>query len=256
MFLAIDIGNTNTVFALYDCHDALCGQWRTHTVAHRTADEYAAFLRPLFDNENAKFSDVFFVLAGSVVPEAERHIQEFSTRYLPREAVFVGADNVPVRVDLPDPSQVGADRLINAVAVKQSYSLPAVVVDFGTATTFDVIGADGAYLGGTIAPGIRLSIEALTRAAAKLPQVKVAKVDRVIGKTTQEAMQAGIFWGYIGLIEGILAQIKTELPALKTVIATGGLAPLFVDHLDDVSGVDDTLTLSGLLAIYKDMKLK
>lgn len=254
MFLAIDIGNTNTVFALFDQSDHLIASWRCQTNAARTADEYAAFLRPLFAGENAGFNDVSFILAGSVVPEADHNIQRFTEKYLPREPVFITADNAGVEIDLLNPAQVGPDRLINAVAVKQDYALPAVVVDFGTATTFDVISAGGTYLGGSIAPGIALSIDALERATAKLPKVDVIKAERAIAKSTGEAIQAGIFWGYVGLIDGILNKIKGELGAIKTVIATGGLAPLFVDHVEGLDCVDETLTIKGLLAIYKDMK--
>ena len=255
MFLAIDIGNTNTVFALYDNADDISAMWRCETIASKTADEYAAFLKPLFAMENTSFDDISFVLVGCVVPEAERHIIGFSKKYLPRDPVFVSAENISVNVDLPVPSQVGADRLINAVAVVQDYALPAVVVDFGTATTFDVIGADGSYLGGSIAPGIRLSIDALSKATAKLPHVNVVKSERAIAKSTDEAIQSGIFWGYVGLIQGILGKIKSEMPdGVRSVIATGGLAPLFADYIDDLDCADETLTLKGLLAIYKEMR--
>ncbi len=255
MLLAIDIGNTNIVFALYENGKKLVSLWRLETKEQRSRDEYAALLLPLFERSRFSFSDVSFVLVGSVVPEVERHVSQFIKLYIDCDPYYVTAKTAGVRVDLPNPEQVGADRLINTVAVKQDYELPAVVVDFGTATTFDVIDIDGAYQGGAIAPGIRLSIDALAAATAKLPRVDVIQSDKAIGKSTSEAMQAGIFWGYVGLIEGILNKINEELdvPA-KTVIATGGLAPLFIDHIQAIGYVDEELTLKGLLAIYKDIK--
>lgn len=255
MLLAVDIGNTNIVFALYRKSCDLVSLWRLETNEYRTRDEYASFLLPLFERGGYSFKDISFVLVGSVVPEADRHITRFCADYIGCEAQFVTYGNAGVRVDLPRPEQVGADRLINAVAVTSEYKLPAVVVDFGTATTFDVLDGDGTYLGGAISPGIRLSIDALAQATAKLPKVKVVSADKVIGKNTDEAIQAGVFWGYVGLIEGILKQINKELDVpIATVIATGGLAPLFAEHIDVIQGVDETLTLKGLLAIYKDMK--
>lgn len=253
MLLAIDIGNTNSVFALYDGDDQRA-VWRCQTVAGRTTDEYAAFLKQLFDVQGFEFNQVGGAIVSSVVPEANRQISVFCQQYLDTDAVFVTHDMVPVEIDLPSPRQVGADRLVNAVAVGQEYALPAVVIDFGTATTFDVISSTGAYSGGVIAPGIHLSIDALARATAKLPKVSVRRTDTVIGKSTEEAIQAGIFWGYIGLIEKITAQITLELGAAPTIIATGGLAPLFADHVETIDAVDGDLTLKGLLHIYKGLK--
>lgn len=252
MLLAIDIGNTNIVFAVYD-GDTLRASWRCRTEAARTQDEYAVFLQQVMMLDALSFDDVSDVIVCSVVPAIDRKLKVFCREYLECEAVFVSHDMLPIKVDLPQPSQAGADRLVNAIAVKDSYALPAVVIDFGTATTFDVIDADGAYSGGTIAPGIHLSIEALSRATAKLPKVSIKKTDRVIGKSTDEAIQAGIFWGYVGLIERITAQITEELGVTPTILATGGLAPLFAEHIEMIETVDDTLTLKGLLIIYKGL---
>lgn len=252
MLLAIDIGNTNTVFAVYD-GDVLRASWRCQTQSGRTQDEYAAFLQQVFALKDLQFDMISTVIVCSVVPAADRKVTSLCHEYIGRAPVFVTYENVPVEIDLPQRHQVGADRIVNAVAVCGQYALPAIVIDFGTATTFDVIDADGVYVGGAIAPGINLSIEALARATAKLPKVAVQKAERAIAKSTDEAIQAGIFWGYTGLIEKTLEQMTLELGEQPSVIATGGLASLFADHIDEIDCVDDTLTLRGLLAIYKGL---
>jgi type III pantothenate kinase len=185
------------------------------------------------------------------VPETDFHIKKFCEKYLKRKPILVGLEQVPIKVDLDRPEEVGADRLVNALAIKEFYKVPAIVIDFGTATTFDVIDAKGRYAGGAIAPGINLSVEALHRAAAKLPRVNVKKPRSVIGKNTVSAIQSGIFFGYLGLIEGIVANISKEMGAKPFVIATGGLAPLFEPHTKTIQAVDDELTLKGLLRIYQ-----
>jgi type III pantothenate kinase len=253
MLLAIDIGNTNSVFAVYD-GDALFASWRCQTLAARTQDEYAAFLQQVLVLKSLSFEQISAVIVASVVPAADRQIVQLCRDYIGQEPVFVTALNADVKIDLPQPEQVGADRIVNAVAVQGTYDLPAVVIDFGTATTFDVIDGQGTYLGGTIAPGIHLSMEALSRATAKLPKVSVQKAERAIAKSTDEAIQSGLFWGYCGLIEKILGQITKELGAVPSVIATGGLAPLFADHIKEIDTVDEMLTLRGLLMIYKGFK--
>lgn len=253
MLLAVDIGNTNSVFAVYDGGDLLAS-WRLQTKSKRTLDEYAAILKQLFDLKKLSFDAIEDVICSSVVPDANRHIERFCSQYLSLKPIFVTHDLVNIEVDLPQPGQVGADRLVNAVAICNDYDLPAVIIDFGTATTFDVIDAKGRYSGGAIAPGIQLSIEALNRAAAKLPKVSVVQTKRAIAKSTDEAIQTGIYWGYVGLIEGILKQIKMELGTQPTIIATGGLAPLFCDAIDDIEKVDETLILRGLLSLYQDIK--
>ncbi len=253
MLLAIDIGNTNCVFALYQGDAQLCS-WRLQSRAGATKDEYAAILGPLMDRQGLGFDQISAVIISSVVPEVERNLTRFCKIYLASDPIFVTHDVVPLKIDLDQPSQLGADRLVNAYAVNREYDVPAVVIDFGTATTFDVIDGQGTYVGGAICPGINLSIDALSRATAKLPKVPVAKTDRVIGKNTDEAIQGGIFWGYVSLIEGILNRIEAELGSKPSVLATGGLAPLFADHIPAIQTVDETLTLRGLHAIYKEIK--
>lgn len=253
MLLAIDTGNTNTVFAVFK-GDTLLDNWRLQTENARSADEYAVFLQQVFALAELELTDITDVIVGSVVPETDFHIKRLCKKYLKIEPVCVSKDNVPIDIDVDRPEDVGADRLINAVAVQEHYQCPAVVLDFGTATTFDVINAEGHYAGGVIAPGVNLSINALHQAASKLPRISVQKPDTVIGKSTRHAMHSGIFWGYASMIEGILARIKNELNEDVFVLATGGLAPLFAAHIDAIQAVDEELTLKGLYKIYQSQK--
>jgi type III pantothenate kinase len=250
LLLAIDVGNTNTVFALYRARDAL-GQWRISTVRERTADEYAAALTQLMALKGYGHGDVGAAVISSVVPQALSPLKSMCREFFGCTARVVGEDlgvTIPVVVD--NPREVGADRLVNAVAAHTRYHGPLIVVDFGTATTFDVIDEDGRYCGGVIATGINLSLEALHRAAAKLPRVAVERPDRVIGTSTVSAMQSGVFWGYVSMIEGIVARIRTEFGAEMKVIATGGLAGLFAGATDAIEHVDRDLTMAGLVELY------
>lgn len=253
MLLAIDIGNTNTVFALF-LEREMKHFWRCKTEKARSADEYAVFLNQLFEMVKVTWGDVADVIVSSVVPDTNFHIGMFAKKYLKVDAVFVNTDNVGLTIDLDHPSEVGADRIVNAVAVMAYYKAPAIVIDFGTATTFDVIDEGGIYRGGVIAPGIRLSVEALTSRAAKLPQIAIENPGKVIGKNTTAAMQSGMYWGYIGLIEGIVTKIKAEMGKEMTVIATGGLAPLYAQSMKVIDVVDDDLIFKGLLEIYLKKK--
>lgn len=252
MLLAIDAGNTNTVFAVY-CDNALVKSWRLQTASKRSADEYAAFLNQLLPLADMGWDDLSDVIISSVVPDANFHLKTFCQRYVGCDPVFVHKDMLDIMIELDKPEEAGADRLVNALAVREYYKTPAVVIDFGTATTFDVIAGDGAYHGGMIAPGINLSIDALNRAAAKLPMVSVKKPKKVIGKNTVGAIQSGIYWGYVGLIEGLLERITGELGTRPYVVATGGLAPLFLEGTDKIDCVDADLTLKGLLYIHQNM---
>lgn len=254
MLLAVDIGNTNTVFALYE-QKALIQNWRMQTVRARSPDKYAAFLGNMCELEGLAFKKISDVIISSVVPETHFSVGRFCKKYLNIDPVFITKNNVPIDIDLKRPEDVGADRLVNALAVITHYKAPAIVIDFGTATTFDVIDAKGRYAGGAIAPGINLSLDALHHAASKLPKIDVIKPQNVIGKSTTEAMHSGIFWGYTGLIEGITARIKKEMGASDlTVLATGGLAPLFASECKFIDTVDELLTLKGLLIIHQKMK--
>jgi len=249
MLLVIDVGNTNGVFALYE-GETLRQSWRLQTVRGRTADEYAAFLGPMFHLAGVAFGAVKDVLVSSVVPETHFALRGFCETYLGRVPHFLTKDSIPIEIALDRPEDVGADRLVNALAVKVFYRFPAIVIDFGTATTFDVIDQQGRYAGGVIAPGLELSLEALHKAASKLPKVTVQKPPRVIGKHTTEAMQAGLYWGYVGLTEGIVARIKAELGGDVFVLATGGLATLFAGDMPFIETVDQDLTLKGLQIVY------
>ncbi len=252
MLLAIDIGNTNTVFAVYE-GDVLREDWRCMTDAARSPDEYGAFLGRLFDLAGLSWQGISGVIISSVVPEADFQIKKFCLKYIQKDPVFVTMDKVRLEIKIDRPEDVGADRLVNAVAVKTFYRTPAIVIDFGTATTFDIIDAEGAYAGGVIAPGIHLSLNALHNAASKLPKVSISKPEHIIGKTTVEAMQSGVYWGYRGLIEGIIKQIRLEMDAAPLILATGGLASLFSGESSVIEQVDMHLTLKGLHAIYQDM---
>lgn len=250
MLLAIDVGNTNTVFALY-ANDQLVGQWRLSTNRDRTAEEYAAALIQLMRLKGYSHEQVAAILISSVVPQAVIALRWMGRDFFGCRAFVVGEDiEVPIRINLANPREVGADRVVNAVAAKARYRPPLIIVDFGTATTFDVVDADGDYCGGAIAPGINLSLEALHRAAAKLPRIAVEPPEKVIGRSTITAMQSGVFWGYVGLIEGLVGRIQAEHGQPMEVVATGGLAPLFAKRCPVLQHIDRDLTMAGLLAIY------
>ena len=250
MLLAIDAGNTNTVFAVWD-GAAWRGRWRLATQPDRTADEYAVWLTQLMSWAGVRREDITRAAIACVVPAALYHLRHLCRDWYGQEPLVARAAGLdwgfPVLVD--NPAEVGADRLVNALAAHTRYRGPLAVVDFGTATTFDVVDGSGAYLGGVIAPGINLSLEALHRAAAALPRVAIARPQSVIGRSTVPAMQAGIYWGYVGLIEGLAKRIEAELGGRMKLIATGGLAPLFADATAAIGHLDPDLTLDGLMLL-------
>ena len=258
MLLAIDCGNTNTVFAVWD-GAAVLGSWRMATNPARTADEYAVWLTELMALESLKRSDIDDVILATVVPDVLFNLKTLCRKYFSAEPMIVGAPGVELGIEIRVQGRVGADRLVNSVACRDAYSGAVIVVDFGTATTFDVVDADGGYAGGVIAPGINLSLQALYSAAAQLPKIIIEappkrvgnEPEKVIGKNTVDAMHAGIFWGYIGLIEGLVTRIKAEYGAPMTVVATGGLAPLFADATPLIEHVDPDITMRGLVLIYQ-----
>jgi len=252
MLLAINANNTNTVFAVWD-GDTLRGAWRIATGPKRTADEYVVWLDHLLELENLSRKQITAAIIGSVVPETNFNLLTLCRRYCGTEPLMVGEPGVKLgtRALVDRPEEVGADRLINTVGAYDRYKKALVVVDFGTATTFDVVDGNGNYCGGAIAPGINLSLTALQLAAAKLPSVRIRRTDRVIGKNTVDCMQSGIFWGYVGLVEGIVARIKSEFGAPMAVIATGGLAPIFDGVTKVIERVDPDLTLWGLRLIHR-----
>lgn len=253
MLLTIDVGNTNIVFAVFQ-GDTLLKNWRCRTDNASSADEYAAFLAPLLALERMHWKEISSVLISSVVPETDRHMRNFCMQYIGREPIFVAKDIVDVEVDPDLTREVGADRLVNAYAVKRFYQSPAIVIDFGTATTFDVLEAGGVYAGGVIAPGINLSITALARAASKLPKIDIAKPKSVLGKSTVAAMQSGVYWGYVGLIKEILSGLMAEMSEKPMVIATGGLAPLFEQDVDAIDVFDPDLNIKGMQKIFESLE--
>src|SRR4051795_13289412 len=231
MLLAVDAGNTNLVFALVEGGE-IRARWRIATDARRTADQYAVWLHQLLELEGYHSSDVSAVIIGTVVPRALHNLEVLASKYFHVEPLIAGQGTAawPLRLDVDEPQNVGADRALNAIAVHAKYPGDLIVIDFGTATTFDVVDASGAYKGGIIAPGINLSLDALVSAAAKLPRIAIeAPRDNmsVIGRTTQDQMLVGIYWGYVAMLEGLTRRIKEELARPATVVATGGLAILF-----------------------------
>lgn len=260
MLLAIDSGNTNIVFAVFDDRGELLGEWRASSTTNRTADELWVFLTQVMQVAGLACEDIDSAIIASVVPNLMFGLKTLCRKYFKVDPRIVGEDSVRlgIRVLMDAPSEVGADRLVNAISAHEAYPGPAIIIDFGTATTFDLVDGAGDYLGGVIAPGINLSIEALHRAAAKLPPVAVARPRSVIGKATIPAMQSGIYWGYIGLIEGVVARLKAEFAAESgieadaiDVIATGGLAPLFADATEAIRRADLDLTLRGLYILHR-----
>ncbi len=250
MFLAIDCGNTNIVFAVFNNDTPTV--WRCQTDAKKTADEYASWLMPLLSHANIQFDDIDSALISSVVPNANFNLDRLCKKYFNVTPKFIKSPDVKIDLDikLPNPETLGADRIVNSVMAKIKYKLPCVIVDFGTATTFDVIDKNSTYIGGVIAPGINLSLDALHRAAAALPKVSIEKTDSVIANTTVTAMQSGLYWGYVSMIEGIISRMESELGAKPTVVATGGLATTFANGTDIIDDVDHDLTLEGLKLIH------
>jgi type III pantothenate kinase len=252
MLLAINANNTNTVFAVW-ASDQLRGAWRAATDAKRTADEYVVWLDHLLALEGLTRRDLAGTIIASVVPEANFNLVTLCRRYCKSDPLVVGEPGVLLgaRALVDRPEEVGADRLVNTVAAHDRYKGPLVVVDFGTATNFDVVDGEGNYCGGVIAPGINLSLTALHLAAAKLPSVRIRRIDHVIGKDTVACMQSGVFWGYVGLVEGLVTRIAKEFGQKMRVVATGGLAPLFEGATSVVEHIDPNLALWGLRLVYE-----
>ena len=252
MLMAVDAGNTNVVFALYDGRDAI-GSWRISTDARRTADEYAVWLYQILTMAGHRHEDVTEIVIASVVPAATFNIEELCRKHFDVKPLVVTKDPALLGIEIliDNPKEAGTDRLVNIVAAKSTYPSPFIVVDIGTATTFDISDADGNYIGGVISPGPHPSLEALHRIAAQLPKVEIVKPERVIGKGTVGAMTSGLYWGYIGLIEGLLSRIQDEYGAEMTVIATGGLSRLFCESTSAIHHFDADLTIRGLVDIHE-----
>ncbi len=250
MLLAIDISNTNIKAGVYQ-GDSLVADWRVATDHHRLSDEYAVLLRALFAQSGLEWKLVDGVVLGSVVPTLTATFVELSRKYLDCDPVVLGPGaRTGIKILIDNPREVGADRIANTVAAYRKYGGPAIVVDFGTATTFDAVSADGDYLGGAIAPGVIVAAEALVQKAARLNSVEIIRPRSAIGKNTVTSMQSGILFGYVGLTEGLIARFQEELGPAK-VIATGGLANLIAAETKMIEVVDIFLTLDGLRLIYE-----
>lgn len=253
MILAIDVGNTNLVFALVDGAE-IKARWRIATDPRRTADQYSVWLHQLLDLEGFSRDEVEGVIIGTVVPRALHNLEVLSEKYFGKTPLIAGqgAAQWPLQLDVDEPQNVGADRALNVIAAHSKYSGDLLVIDFGTATTFDLVSPTGAYTGGIIAPGINLSLDALVNAAAKLPRIAIEAPEdaTVIGRTTQSQMQIGIYWGYVAMIEGLAERIRNELGRPITVIATGGLATLFDKHTNVFDAIEPDLTIQGLSLLY------
>ncbi|MEO6359537.1 MAG: type III pantothenate kinase [Sphingomicrobium sp.] len=253
MLLAIDAGNTNLVFALVD-GGAIKARWRIATDPRRTADEYAVWLHQLLELEGHSREDVSAVIIGTVVPRALHNLEVLASKYFHVAPIIAGqgAAAWPIVLDVDEPYNVGADRVLNAMAAHAKHEGDLIVIDFGTATTFDVVNASGAYTGGIIAPGINLSLDALVNAAAKLPRIAIAAPEQasVIGRTTERQMQIGIYWGYVAMIEGLVDRLKQEIGRPVKAIATGGLATLFAKHTSAFDVIEHDLTIQGLILLY------
>ena len=246
MLLVVDAGNTNVVVAVHDGREWR-GIWRIATEAGRTSDEYAVWLLTLLGHSGLKREEISAAVIGTVVPAALYHLRRLVRDWFSVEPLVARSTldwGFEIKVD--NPEEVGADRLLNSLAGHQKCGGPLVVIDFGTATTFDVVDKDGAYLGGVIAPGINLSLEALHRAAARLPRIGIGRPQAVIGRNTVAAMQSGIYWGYVAMIEGLVARIQGEYGGGLKVVGTGGLAPLLAEGATVISHIDPDLTLDGL----------
>lgn len=258
MLLAIDAGNTNVVFALVDQRGAqplIRARWRIATDPRRTADEYAVWLHQLLALEGLDRAVVEAVIVSTVVPRALHNLQVLAAKYFGGTALVAGQSPVEwgIELDVEEPGSVGADRAVNAIAAHALEPGDLIVVDFGTATTIDAIDYAGAYKGGIIAPGLNLSLDALVAAAAKLPRIAIAVPadDHVIGRTTEDQMLIGIYWGYVAMIEGLIARMRTEIGRPAKVIATGGLAALFDRHTSLFDRIDPDLTITGLALMHR-----
>ncbi|PAV28581.1 pantothenate kinase [Virgibacillus profundi] len=252
MLFVLDVGNTNTVLGVFD-EDHLKHEWRIKTDRHKTEDEFGMLIKSLFDHKGIAFSDITAVIISSVVPPIMFALEKMSKDYFKLEPLIIGKETVRSFLEMryPNPQEIGADRIVNAVGAIEQYGAPLIIIDFGTATTFCYVNDNKEYQGGIISPGINISMEALYSKASKLPKIEIQSPNQVIGSSTVEAMQSGVFYGYVGQVDGIVNRIKEDMNIKPTVIATGGLASLIAGESTTIDHVDPHLTLKGLYLIYQ-----
>ncbi len=250
LIFVLDVGNTNTVLGVYEQNE-LKHHWRIETNRHKTEDEYGILVKSLFEQDGLTFSDIKGIIISSVVPPIMFSLEIMCKKYFNIRPLIVGPGvKTGLNIKYDNPREVGADRIVNAVGAIQEYGSPLIIVDFGTATTYCYVNEDKQYMGGAIAPGISISTEALFSKAAKLPRIEITETDAVVGKNTVKSMQAGIFYGFVGQVEGIVSRMQAEIKQKPTVIATGGLAHLIAKESVIIDVVDPFLTLKGLRYIY------
>ena len=251
MILVLDVGNTNIVLGVFQ-EEELKYHWRFETSRGKTEDEYGMLIKQLIETSGMSFQDITGIIISSVVPPIMFSLERMCMKYFKVKPLIVGPGiKTGLNIKYENPKEVGADRIVNAVAALQLYGNPLIIVDFGTATTYCYINEEKEYLGGVICPGVAISTEALYSRAAKLPRIEIAKPTEIIGKNTVSAMQAGVYYGYVGQVEGIVNRIRKEYGTDPTVVATGGLANLLADECKVIDIVDPFLTLKGLHMIYK-----
>ncbi|GLO64294.1 MULTISPECIES: type III pantothenate kinase [Oceanobacillus] len=252
MLFVLDVGNTNTVLGVFD-QGELTHHWRIKTDRYKTEDEFGMLIHSLFQHKELTFEDIKGVIISSVVPPILFALEKMSRDYFHIDAIVIGKTSYQtfLKMNYPNPQEIGADRIVNAVAATEEYGAPLIIIDFGTATTYCYIDEDIAYAGGIITPGINISMEALYSKASKLPKIEIQKPETVIGSTTVDAMTSGVFYGYIGQVDGLVERIKNEKGTNPTVIATGGLAKLIAHESATIDIVEPYLTLKGLHLIYQ-----
>ncbi|WP_077329983.1 type III pantothenate kinase [Virgibacillus siamensis] len=257
MLFVLDVGNTNTVLGVFH-HDKLIHEWRIKTDRHKTEDEFGILIKSMLEHEDISLADITGVIISSVVPPIMFALEKMSTKYFHTEAMVIGKEPVHsyLKMAYPKPEEIGADRIVNAIGALHEYDAPLIIIDFGTATTYCYINENKEYQGGLIAPGIHISMEALYQKASKLPKIEIQAPDNVVGSSTVEAMQSGVFYGYVGQVDGIVNRLKGQASKEPVVIATGGLAPLISDASETIDYVDQYLTLKGLYLIYQKNRQK
>lgn len=255
MLFVLDVGNTNTVLGVFE-GDNLLYEWRIKTDRHKTEDEFGVLIHSLFDYKGITFSDIHGVIISSVVPPIMYALEKMSRNYFGIDAVVVGKQDISkyINMSYPNPKEVGADRIVNAVSAIENYGAPVIVIDFGTATTFCYIDENSSYHGGIISPGVNISMEALYSKASKLPKIEIKGTEKIIGTSTVEAMQSGIYNGYVSLVDGIVDRVKEDINQDVQVIATGGISGLIGKGSRTIDVVDRHLTLKGLNIIYRRLK--